>query len=183
MAKYVMGHRAARRSETLRSVILIGVMLIAASVMQTSFFGRLRLFGVVPDLTMIAVLTVAYFCGKEAGAVTGIAGGFLIDMMGGGSIVILPAVYLLLCYTVGHYARAVIPKRFAVYLIMLGAAVTVRCGVTLLLACVQQSSPSLLHLILHAVIPELLTNFALGCALYYPLRAYCALFRKSRRMA
>jgi len=181
MPKYIMGQRAVRRSDTVRSFLLIGGLVILAAVLQTSLLGRLRLFGVVPDLTMITVLSIAYFCGKETGAVTGIAGGFLIEAMGGGDVTVLPLVYLILCYTVGHYARAVIPKRFAVWLIMLGVAIFVRCGVSFLLASLQYSHISIPKLLLRCALPELLLNMVLGCALYFPLRAFCKLLERRRR--
>lgn len=176
-----MSHRAAQRSDTVRSFVLVGALLLLVTSLQTSLLGRLRPFGVVPDLTMLSVLSIAYFCGKEIGAVTGIVGGFLIDAVGGGSIIVLPLVYLVLCYTVGHYARAVIPKRWTVYVVMLGSAVLVRCGVTLLLACMQYSSVSLAHLLLYATLPELLINAALGALLYFPFRIFCRLLLKRRR--
>ena len=182
MPKYIMGQRTARRTDTVRSILLIGVLVILAAVLQTTLMGRIRPFGIVPDLTMLTVVAIAYFCGRETGAITGIAGGFLIDAMGGGRVSVMPLVYLLLCYAVGHYARAVIPKRFTVYLIMIGVAVIVRSGVTILLASLQYSSFSLPHLLLYSTLPEILITGAIGAALYFPLRLFCRVLDRRRRI-
>lgn len=182
MPKYIMGHRAARRSDTIRSVLLVGLLVTVAAVLQTTLLGRIRPFGIIPDLTMITVVAIAYFCGRETGAVTGIAGGFLIEAMGGGRVIVLPLVYLILCYTIGHYARAVIPKRFDVYMLMQGIAIVVRSGVTLLLACLQYSRFSLPHLLLYSTLPEILVTAAIGCALFIPLRLFCSILDRRRRI-
>lgn len=55
-------------------------LLLAALLAQTSLFPQLRLFGVVPDVMVLAVVTVAAREGAEAGAAYGFAAGALIDL-------------------------------------------------------------------------------------------------------
>ena len=180
MAKYFMSRSAARRSDHLRAVWMLGVLILAVTVLQVSFFGRIRIFGVIPDLTTVTVLAIAFFCGKETGAVTGIAAGFLIEAMGGGTFTLLPLFYLLLCYPIGHYARAVIPKRFTVYLTMLAIALSAKAALTLLRASLSYATFSLLSLLWTAVLPELLLTAVCGIALFLPLRSFCRRLERRR---
>ncbi len=180
MAKYFMSRAAARRSDHLRAVLMIGLLTLTVTVLQVSFFGRIRILGVIPDLTTVTVVAIAFFCGKETGAVTGIAAGFLLEAMAGGTFVLLPLFYLLLCYPIGHYARAVIPKRFTVYLMMLAIALTARAALTLLRASLSFAEFSVLSLLWNVVLPELLLTAVCGIALFVPLRFFCRRLERRR---
>ena len=171
-----------RRSNAWRAALMLGLLTLTVTVLQTSFFGRIRFFGILPDLTTVTVVAIAFFCGKETGAVTGIAAGFLLEAMAGNRLVLLPLFYLLLCYPIGHYARAVIPKRFTVYLMMQAIALFAKAALTLLRACLTQASPSILSLLWRAVLPELLLTAVCGIALFVPLRFLCRRLERRRIM-
>lgn len=55
-------------------------LIVATVVLQTTLFPDLRLFGVVPDLVLVATIAVAYRVGPETGAVYGFAAGLAIDL-------------------------------------------------------------------------------------------------------
>lgn len=174
MAQRVIPGRIGQgRARMARSILTLGGLLLAACVVQVSVLSRWRLFGVVPDLCFATVLCVAYFCGKETGAVTGIAGGFLIEAMGSQGIALLPVVYLICGYVCGYFTRAILPRRFTAFLFVLGAALPVRALTTVIYASVLWQSLNLPSLLLRTVLPELFTTAVCACAVYAPIKAVC----------
>ena len=182
MSKYILGRRAQTRSEAIKYTAAIGGLLVLVSVLQVSFFARFRFFGAVPDVMLCTVLCLAFFCGRYTGAISGMAGGFLIEAIGGtGGVVLLPLIYFLYGYVVGHYCRAVILKRFSSYSFYLFTAVALRAAVTLLYACLTYERIRLPYLFLQILLPEAAGTRLVGCVLYFPMRLFYRLLHQSRR--
>jgi rod shape-determining protein MreD len=55
-------------------------LVVTFVVVQVSVFPHLRILGAVPDLGLLLTLSVAYYEGPEAGALTGFAAGFAYDL-------------------------------------------------------------------------------------------------------
>lgn len=74
-------------------------ILLAGVILQLSFFSRVALFHVSPDILPALVVSVGLLGGTMAGSVTGFSVGFLlncllIEPLGGGSLVLLATGYL-----------------------------------------------------------------------------------------
>ena len=153
--------------------VSLALLILAGAVLQTSAFGRLTHIGAVPDIMLCIVLCIAYFNGRHHGAITGLAAGALVEAIASSGIVLLPLFYMLFGYVAGHYSRAVQPKRFIPYLFYLMFALLLRAGITVLYACLTYQNIHLLQILLHAVLPEMLTTAIAGICLYFPLMLFC----------
>ena len=120
-----------------------------------------------------ALLLVAYFCGKETGAVTGIAAGFAVEALGSTGISLLPVFYLFCGYVCGYFTRAIVPRRFGAFAAVLGAAVPVRGAITLVYICLTYNKVRLPQILLHNILPEMLVTALFACALYAPVKKIC----------
>lgn len=70
------------RIHTLSGVIhLVGILLLL--VVQTSVMSHFPLFGVYPDLILVAVVSIGFLRGPVSGAGFGAAGGLLADILTG----------------------------------------------------------------------------------------------------
>ena len=56
--------------------------LLAAFVLQVMFAPHLAIFGVVPSLPLLVVITLAFVEGPSAGAVAGFVAGLMLDLLG-----------------------------------------------------------------------------------------------------
>lgn len=101
----ILGYRARTRSALTRYIVGIGLYLLLLAAAEVTLGARFGLFGATPDLMLGATLGVALFCGPYAGAVSGIAAGFLIEALGGAGFTILPVVYLFYGYLVGSMTK------------------------------------------------------------------------------
>lgn len=178
MSKFILGHRAQTRSRSIRYTVMIALLLILVAVLQVTCFSRYRLLGAVPDLTLCAVLCLAFFCGRYVGAVSGIGAGFLIEAIGSHGITLLPVCYLLIGYLIGHYAKIAVRGGYPSYLPYLGITLIVRMALTVLYACVNYQTIHLLEILLQSVLPELLVTAIAGGILYFPMRLFCTWLEK-----
>ena len=110
----------------------------------------------------------------------GLAGGFLIDAMGGSTVLLLPLIYMLFGYLTGHYAKTVSGQGFLSYLPYLGVALGVRLITPLTLACILEPIAQLPRVLLFTALPQLLLTALAGLALYAPLWLFCG-FLEGRR--
>ena len=175
--KYILGERAQTRKRSLKYVITLALLLLFLAVLQLSFFGRFRVFGVIPDLAMAAVLCIGYFTGPYTGAVSGIAAGFLIDSLGTSGITVLPLAYLLVGYIAGHLARRIPTRGFLHYLIFLAVAVLYRAAITLICAAFSYESLRAAFWT-GTLLPELPATALAGLLLYVPRRLLCGWLEK-----
>ena len=169
----MMGFESKARSRLVIFFVSLSLLILAGAILQTSAFGRLTYIGAVPDLMLCIVLGISYFNGRHHGAITGIAAGALIETMASSGVVLLPLFYMIFGYVVGHFARAVQPKRFIPYLLYLMFALLLRAGLTVLYAYLTYQNTQLLQVLLHAVLPEMLSTAVSGLCLYFPLMLFC----------
>ncbi len=84
---------------TPRISLRIGLIVIAAVILQTSFFSYISIFGTAPYLLPVVVVCIGLLGGAVVGAVSGFAAGFLLDSillqtLGVSSLVLLSVGYL-----------------------------------------------------------------------------------------
>ena len=178
MPRRILGYRAQTRSRIIAYTVTIGLMLLIVASVQVTIPKSLCFFGAVPDLMICTVLCVAYFCGRYAGAITGIAAGFIIEAIGSRGISLLPVVYMIGAYVAGHYARTVKPKRYTIYLFFLACALFVRAGVTVVYACMNYKTVHLLKILLYTVLPEMGGTAIAGLILFFPVCLVCRLLER-----
>ena len=169
----MMGFEAKARSRLVVFGVSLALLLLVGAIFQTSVFSKLTYVGAVPDLMLCIVLCVSYFNGRHHGAITGLAAGALIEAIASSGVVLSPLFYMVFGYMAGHYARAVQPKRFIPYLFYLMFALFLRAALTILSACLTYQNISLLQIIAHAVLPEMLATALAGVCLYFPLMLFC----------
>lgn len=75
--------------------------LAAAFVLQVMFAPHMAIFGVVPNLLLLVVVTLAFVEGPSAGAIGGFAAGLLLDLLGTAPIGAWALVLSITGYTTG----------------------------------------------------------------------------------
>lgn len=83
--------------------------LLLATALQLMIGSHLRIAGVVPDLLLVATVTMALAAGPSAGAGAGFAAGMLADLIGSGPI----GVSMLVMSVVGYLAGSLQASLFA----------------------------------------------------------------------
>ncbi|MBQ7172564.1 MAG: hypothetical protein IJR88_00370 [Clostridia bacterium] len=172
MASYELGPAARSRKKLTASVILLSLLLVLFVLLQTSFFGFYPIFGAVPDLTLVLVLSAGLFLGEKAGGLIGLFGGILVESLGSFGITLLPLLYFLLGFFAGFYGR-VKGETFPGYLIYFGLSLVYRAIITTVYANMTYQSVNFLKLLWYTLLPEALATAVVGLLLFLPLRAFC----------
>ena len=167
----VLGYRARERSRMILSTVTVGIMILVFSSLQVSLFGKMRPFGAVPDVMLCLVLGIAFFKGEYAGAITGISAGFVIEAIGSRGISLLPVIYMIYGYVVGHYARHT--RRYVSYLFYLMIGLLLRAATTVAYTCLNYRIIHLPDIFLYSVLPELLGSAVVGCVMYVIVKSLC----------
>lgn len=176
--KYIFGRISQNRAKALKYILTETVLFLILIVLQTSVLSRYQIFGVTPDLCYAALILLSYFCGREVGAVTGIAVGFAVEAVGSVGISLLPIFYLFCGYVCGYFTKVIAQKGFVPFLTVLAAAIPVRAVITLIYVCIQYSAIHLPKLLIYMILPEAAVTLAFALLMFYPMKWICQFLRK-----
>lgn len=90
-------------------IVPAAAALIAAVILQVALAPQIAVFGVVPNLIFLVVVTIALVKGPVAGGVCGFAGGLLFDLLGTSMV----GPYALVLTLVGYLAGMLTANMFA----------------------------------------------------------------------
>lgn len=168
-------NRAAKdRTRIRRYTVAFTITLILVAVLQTSVFSRLRIFSAVPDLLFATTLAAAFFCGRETGAIVGIAAGFLSDALGGlPGYRILPLAFFLVGYLAGHFSRVFAERAFVPYMTVVAVSLPVHTFVTVLQLFLNYGNVRMRNSFTGLFLPEAGALIVAAVLLWFPLRALC----------
>lgn len=91
---------------TWRMALRIALILVVAVVLQVSFFSYLTLFGSVPEVIPVAVVSLGLLGGGVVGAVCGFAAGFLLDSLLLQTLGVSSLALLSIGYLAGRYRES-----------------------------------------------------------------------------
>ena len=168
MAKYIIGRQSQNRNKIIRYTAVIGIYLFLLAIFQTSVLSVRKPFGGVPDLMMGTVLCISLYCGCHAGAITGIAAGFLTDAFGSVGLSLLPLVYFLAAYFFGYYAKVLGVRGYLAYLVGVAFSLPVRLVTTLIQSIAAAEGFRFSTFLLSTALPELLGTLLFSLVLYFP---------------
>ena len=172
MTSYEFGPKTRSRKKRSTAILILSLLLLCVVILQTSFFGFYKLFGAVPDLTLLVVLCAGLFLGERCGGVVGLAAGILLGALGSFGISLLPLFYFLLGFFAGTFGKGR-AETFPGYLLFLGISLGYRAVMTIIYASMTYRSVNFLILLWRAVLPELLATAIFGILLFLPLHALC----------
>jgi rod shape-determining protein MreD len=151
---------------TRRIALRIALIVLAAVILQTSFFSYLSLLGATPYLVPVVIVCLGLLGGALVGAISGFAAGFLIDSillqtLGVSSLVLLSIGYLAGRYREGFEFKGLgVPALLAGGFTLLGA--TAFAAIELMLGVDAEIS----LLVVREIFVQALLAIGLGFAVY-----------------
>lgn len=97
------------------------VQTVLLYVLQTSVFTEMALAGVVPDLLLILVVSVAFMRGRIPAMLTGLVSGLIVDCTYNSVIGILALFYVIIGYLAGYSHKVYDENDYTMPLILVGA--------------------------------------------------------------
>lgn len=102
------------RTVTVGRIVALAVAALVLVAVQMGGFGRWRLFGVYPDLLVVAVISIALQRGPLAGAMAAVVFGFMADGPGGHLVGLSVASYAAAAVSAGLLGVRAFPERWIV---------------------------------------------------------------------
>lgn len=130
----------------------IVTLVIVALLAQTAFLPHLRLFGIVPDAVIVAVVAVAAREGPEVGALAGFGAGATIDLFLEVPLGLSALAYVLVGYGMGVVRSDFLRERWWLAPLLAGSG-SLAAGLIFVLAGVILGEDHLLTLRTFTVIP------------------------------
>ena len=157
------------RPETVKRIVIYGALLLILSALQCSFFARLRFLPATPDLILCVVLGILLLDSEQAAVIAAVAGGFIVDAVGGIGISFGPLFYLLAVALMSLLAKKVMPSVLS-FAVLLLPALLLRAGYTLLGIWMSVGSFPISTALRQVLLPEALMTLLFGFLVYALLR-------------
>ena len=157
----------ALRPELIKRVILYGILLFLTATAQCSFFARLTICPVTPDLMLGLTLAVLLLDSPKSACVVGIAAGYLIDGLGATGLFFSPLFYLIVTLCLAMIAQKMLP-RFLSFGALLLPTLLLRALYTLLCLTIHTGGFPALSYALPLLLREGIVTWIL-CLPLYPI--------------
>lgn len=148
---------------------VMGLFLV---LLQLTFFTRFRPFDSTPDILIIAVAMISMYENERAGAIFGVAIGFVAEALGGTGLSLLPLVYMLIGWFGGIAASEYYKRSVLLFFIFDVGACTVRMFVTLIYVVCIWETADISVIFPNVLVPEMLSTFVTApvpALLLYPV--------------
>jgi len=149
-------------SEDIFKGVVIGLILIMLTILQTTLFTRFRPFGVVPDLILPFVIAVAALEKEKWGSVVALIAAYVIDAAGGTTVMLLPLLYVPAAIMVGLLTTHRLRDSFPVAVVYTVVTSVLRGAITFLIVMLTVHKITPAEALTHIVIPELFANMAVA---------------------
>lgn len=158
----------AERDDRLIRIILVLIQLILCFLLQSTVMPAFSMAGVVPDLLMVLVITVAYTRGRIPGMLTGLFAGLLTDVCFNDMIGLCALFYLCIGYVAG-YSRNIYDERdYTLPLLMIAAGEFLYSFAYYVAFFLLRSRTEFGYYFVHIILPRMIYT-VLSAVLLYPL--------------
>ena len=161
-----MRKSGAGSSDLIKRILIRGALILFLAIAQCSFFSALKPMGATPDLMIGLVVALALSSSLEETAVCAVAGGYVIDALGGVGLSFSALFYLLLGVTLGIIAKKIMPSFPSYAVLLIPACVMGGIYTVLEIFLFYGSAPELSSLI-SIVLPEMLMGYIFCLPIYF----------------
>ena len=149
-------------------IILVLLQLFFCFLLQSTVMPAISMAGVVPDLLLILVITVAYTRGRIPGMLTGLAAGLLTDVCFNNMIGLCALFYLCIGYFAGYSNKIYDERDYTLPLLMILGGEFVYSFAYYIAYFLLRSRTEFGYYFLHLILPRMVYT-VLAAVLLYPL--------------
>lgn len=161
------------------SVLFLALIFIC-SILQTTC---LSVLGMTPALTLALVCAIGFIAGEKMGAIFGIAGGIIVDILGSTGFTFSPVIYMLCGYFCGTLVGWFLSQNLPSFLVYGAIAGVFRELFTFLYFILFSREFSLLDIFVKVAIPEYLAYLICILPAYFAVLAIFSLFKGKDKRA
>lgn len=163
----MISNRFTGKDKTLIRFLLVTIQLIVCFLLQSTVMPAISMAGVVPDLLLILVITVAYTRGRVGGMLTGLAAGLLTDLCFNEMVGLCGLFYLCIGYLAGYSHKVYEERDYLFPMLMIAAGEFLYSFAYYVAYFLLRSRTELGYYFVHLILPRIVYT-VLAAALLYP---------------
>ncbi len=149
-----------------KKIIIIAILVIIGFLLQTSVFPFLPLFGAVPNIILLLVVSIAVMNGSISAMIVGFVCGLFLDAMYGATLGVYALFYMLVGYVNGYFHVLFFAEASFLPLVLVFVNDIVYHIATYLVFFVPRQKWNFLFYLKKIIIPELLYTTLISVVLY-----------------
>ncbi len=149
-----------------KKIIIVAILIIIGFLLQTSVFPFFTLFGTIPNIILLLVVSVAVMNGSISAMIVGFICGLLIDIMYGGSLGIYAFFYMFLGYINGYFHVLFFAEASFLPLILVFINDFIYHILTYLIFFLPQKKWNFLFYLKKIILPELIYTTVISLIMY-----------------
>ncbi len=147
--------------------IIIGLIILFNLILQSTLFQWVEIYGVVPNTSLILVMSFAIYNGRNRGAVIGFFIGILQDIIFGYTIGLNALVFMVIGYLIGLMDQKISKDNLLIPFVLTVLATVFYETINLLLLFLLGYRIELLNIIKKMLIVEVIYNSFVSLVIYY----------------
>lgn len=147
-------------------VLVVFIELILCFLLQSTVMPAFSMAGVVPDLLLILVITVAYTRGRVPGMLTGLAAGLLTDVCFHNMVGLCALFYLCIGYVAGHTQKLYDERDYFIPMVMMPVGEFVYSFAYYIAYFLLRSRTEFGYYFVHLILPRMVYTLLAAAALY-----------------
>ena len=149
-------------------VLIVFFELILCFLLQSAVMPAFSMAGVVPDLLLVLVITVAYTRGRVAGMLTGLAAGLLTDVCFHDMVGLCALFYLCIGYVAGYSQKIYDERDYMLPMLMMPVGEFLYSFAYYIAYFLLRSRTEFGYYFVHLILPRMIYT-VLVAAVLYPL--------------
>lgn len=160
-----------RHFEVIKRLLIWFVIIVISFLLQTNVFQYVALAGVVPNLFIILIVSVAYMRGQNEAMAIAFVCGILIDFLYGDVIGLYTLFYIVIAYINGYFHRIYYDEDFTIPIILIGISDFVYNFLTYIANFLLRNRLDLWYYISRIILPEMVYTILISILMYKVLHS------------
>ena len=152
--------------ELMKRILVYGIATLFLGCLQCAFFPLLDFCPATPDLIIAMLTAIALIDSPKSAAVCALASGFFIDAIGGSTLALSPAIYLLSVVIISFFTDKIL-KGFPSFLLLLLPTLIWRAVSTYAYAAIAEKGLPAVSIFADILLPELICTAILAIPVYF----------------
>ena len=167
---------------SIRRILLNFIIMILTFTLQTTVFRVFAFGGVVPNLMLVFVTSIAFRRGDKVGLLTGFVSGFLVDIFFGAILGFYALLFMYIGFFVGKLHEVFYSQNMAIPIAIISVADFIYGFACYVLQYLLRNEFDIGYYMMNIIIPEMVYTAMVGI-FYYPvvLKIHERIFDKEQR--
>lgn len=150
----------------MKRLIVYFLEIIICFIFQSSMFHYIALAGIMPNLLIILVVSIAYMRGSKEGLLVGFAGGLIVDLIFGELVGLYTLFYMLIGYFFGFVHKYYSEDDYTLPLVLISAGDLIYGFFYYVFDFLLRGRLNFLYYLRRLIVPEIIYTVAVSIFLY-----------------